>query len=226
MAGARLVLGTLASIVGCASGETEANGPGERIETVCGLSQSEIFELELGRVTLAPSDSDGNPWDSAQPDEAWSEDLMEWRQLSRTVSTDGAFDPERYKEVEALNEYFGTSLFVPTAAPDPEVAVYRSEDSGESWDKAQVWPHLEANTHQVNDLFLGRWSLDLDRWIKLRISDVDAPDSTRVGVLEISAELAQSIADCGPLSLVLSETEMRNQESRIHAMEIEVVSID
>ena len=38
--------------------------------------------------------------------------------------------------------------------------------------------------------------------------------------------LAQSISDCGTVSMVMSEAEMRKEGSRIHAIEIEIVSID
>ncbi len=225
MGGVRRAFVLLAAMLGCSGGDKDDTGSDELGLRTCGISDGSVFEVEITRLTLAPADPDGMQWDGSQPNSSWKSDLKEWRELSRTISTDGLFERDSYTSVESLTAYFEGSLFVSTSAPDPIATLYSSEDSGKNWTEEQSWEHLEGNTHRTGGLFLGRWTLNGDRRINLRMLDSDAPDSTRVGDLTISGVLAQSLADCGPMGLVLSEAEMKAQDSRIHALEIEVVSV-
>jgi len=226
MGGAKLLLIASIACMACGSDkddDTGADGLGLR---TCGLLKGAVFDVQVGRVMLAPADPDGNHWDSTQTDTAWKDDLREWRDLSETVTTSGTFRRDSFEDVEALHSYFESSLFVPKAAPDPVAMLYSTKNSGKRWDLAQTWDHLVGNTHLLDDLYLGRWTLDGDRRITLQISDEDAPESTIVGDLTITAVLAQSMANCGPMSLVRSDSEMRKQDTRIHAIELEIVSLD
>jgi len=226
MGGERLVFGLFMALVGCASdekGDTGSDGSGL---LSCGISEGKVFDIQVERVTLAPADSDGNRWDSKDTDQQWNEHLVEWRDLSKTVSTDGAFERGSYDDVETVNEYFDATLFTPTAAPDPVAILYASDDGGETWNVANEWDHLVGNTYQLDGLYLGRWALGGDQRISLQFLDADAGELTRVGELTLTGVIAQSIAQCGPMSVVLSESEMRKQESRVHAIEIAVEIID
>jgi hypothetical protein len=184
------------------------------------------LEIQIGRVTFAPADSGGNRWDSLDADLQWRELLVEWSDLSTTISTKGAFRRGSYEDVETVNEYFETTLFGEAGATDPLVVLYSSDDGGASWGIAQAWEQLRGNTYQLDGLYLGRWALDDDVLLNLSFLDVDAPEETRVDDLMITSELAQSIANCGPMSLVLSELEMASLDSRVHAIEIEVQVVD
>ncbi len=226
MRGKRLIIGLIATSVGCSGGDGGDSGSDEMGLSSCGIGIGSVFELEISRVTLAPADQDGMQWDGTQPTSRWRADLKEWRDLSATVSTQGAFERGSYEDVETLNAYFESSLYEPTAAPDPIVSVYTSNNGGKRWSEAQTWNHFEGNTHQLSDIYLGRFTLDDRNLIDLRISDADAPDETRVGDLAIDGVLAQSIADCGDISVVLSDEEMQQRDSWIHAIELRIIRID
>jgi hypothetical protein len=226
MAGAKPIIAFFLATAACAvdrSGVYEPQDPGPE---ACGNGAAGVFEIQIGRVTFAPADSDGNHWDSLESDLHWRELIVEWSDLSTTISTEGAFRRGSYEDVETVNEYFESTLFAEAGAPDPVVVLYSSDDGGASWDVAQEWEQLGGNTYQLDGLYLGRWALDDDVLINLIFLDVDAPDKTRVGDLTITAELAESMANCGPMSLVLSEREMTSLDSRVHAIEIEVQLVD
>jgi len=214
------------AIAACAVGPGDAYEPQDPADVTCGNAMGGVFDIQIGRVTFAPADSAGNRWDSLESDLQWRELLVEWSDLSTTISTEGAFRRGSYEDVETVNDYFEATLFGETGAPDPVVVLYSSDDGGASWGVAQEFEQLEGNTYQLDGLYLGRWALDDDVLLNLSFLDVDAPEKTRVGDLMVTSALAQSIANCGPMSLVLSEREMASLDSRVHAIEIEVQLID
>ena len=226
MVGVRLLLGLCVTLVGCASDDKGDTGSDDMGLKSCGISDGKVFEVQVNRVTLAPATDEGMRWDSDELDAKWDEDLQEWRDLSKTVSTSGTFQRGTYDDVVAVTEYFEATLFASTAAPDPAAVLYSSDNGGKRWDVAQEWGQIAGNTFEVDGLYLGRWTLGGDKRINIQFLDADAPDTTRVGDLVITGVLAQSVANCGPMGLVLSEAEMRAQDSRVHAIEIEVKTID
>lgn len=226
MAGPKLIIALFLTSAACAGDKAGVHGPQDAGLEACGNGAAGVFEIQIGRVTFAPADSDGNRWDSLESDRQWRELIVEWSDLSRTISTEGAFRRGSYEDVETVNEYFESTLFGELGAPDPGFVLYSSDDGGASWGVAQDWEQLGGNTFQVGGLYLGRWALDDDVLINLSFLDVDAPEETRVGDLTVTAELAGSIANCGPMSLVLSEQEMASLDSRVHAIEIEVQLVD
>lgn len=226
MASVRLIIGLSLMLFGCASSDDKDTGSDDLGLNTCGISQGEVFDIEVGRVTLAPADSEGYRWDSQEVDSEWKSHLREWRDLSKTLSTNGSFERGSYEDVLTVNEYFQATLFSPDAAPDPMAVLYVSQNGGKRWTVAQEWGQIAGNTHELAGLYLGRRSLGGDNQVNLRLLDADAPDETRVGDVVITGVMAQAIANCGPMSMVRSETEMRALGSRVHAIEIEVSVVD
>jgi hypothetical protein len=212
-------------LVGCGSAEDADTGVDALGMASCGTSDGSVFDIEIGRVSFAPTDAEGERWDIAEADGVWAEDLAEWRELSRSMSTQGRFQRGSYADVEKVNAYFESTLFSETAAPDPVAVLYETENAGKRWKVAQEWGQIAGNSYQVGGLYLGRWTLGGGNRVLLRFLDADAPDQTRIGDLQLTGVLAQSLAGCGPMSIVLSEPEMRGEDSRVHAIEIEVRAV-
>jgi hypothetical protein len=192
----------------------------------CGAPNAGTFDITVTRVLAAPYDFDAEAWDWDGDIDSWWEDYGIWVELLLLVATEGAYEFGTYDELIVEMDPYTESIFSQWVAPDLLVDVYWLDSNVSEWEEVGGFYDLAEDQHEATGLGLGQWSMGPESRVHVALFDEDIAFDDYIGELGFDLNGLRGIADCGPVGFVLTAQDMDDYETRINAIEVEVVATD